>query len=33
MSRLALGPTQAPIEWASGALSLEVKGPRHEADH
>jgi hypothetical protein len=24
---------QPPIEWVSGALSLEVKQPVHEADH
>jgi len=29
----ALGPTQPPIHWAPGALSLGVKRPRREADH
>jgi hypothetical protein len=33
MSRLALGPTQPPIQWITGALSLGVKQPGHEADH
>jgi hypothetical protein len=32
-SRLALGPTQPPIQWVSGALSLEEKWPGCEADH
>jgi hypothetical protein len=32
-SRPALGPTQAPIQWAPGALSSGVKRPRHESDH
>jgi hypothetical protein len=27
MSRTALGPTQLPIQWVPGALSLEVKRP------
>jgi hypothetical protein len=31
--RPALGPTQPPIQWLSGALSLGVKWPVHEADH
>jgi hypothetical protein len=30
--RLALGPTQLPIQWISGALSLLVKWPGREAD-
>jgi hypothetical protein len=30
--RPALGPTQPPIKWISGALSLEVKQPGREAD-
>jgi hypothetical protein len=32
-SRPALGPTQPPIQWVPGALSLRVKGPGREADH
>jgi hypothetical protein len=28
-----LGPTQPPIQWASGALSPGVKWPGREADH
>jgi hypothetical protein len=28
-----LGPTQLPIEWVPGALSLGVKRPGREADH
>jgi hypothetical protein len=28
-----LGPTQLPIRWVPGALSLEVKRPGSEADH
>jgi hypothetical protein len=28
-SRLALGPTQPPIQWAPGALSLGVKLTTH----
>jgi hypothetical protein len=30
---MALGPTQPPIQWVPGALSLEVKWPGCEADH
>jgi hypothetical protein len=33
MSRTALGLTQPPIQWVSGALSLGVKRPWREADH
>jgi hypothetical protein len=33
ISRMALGPTQPPIQWVSGALSLGVKRPGREADH
>jgi hypothetical protein len=32
-SRMVLGPTQPPIQWVPGALSLGVKQPRHKADH
>jgi hypothetical protein len=32
-SRMALGPTQPPIQWEPGALSLGVKRPGREADH
>jgi hypothetical protein len=31
MSRMALGPTQPPIQWVPGALSLGVKRPGREA--
>jgi hypothetical protein len=31
--RMGLGPTQPPIQWIPGALSLEVKRPGREADH
>jgi len=30
--RLALEPTQPPIQWVTGALFLWVKRPGHEAD-
>jgi hypothetical protein len=33
MSRMALGPTQPPIQWVPGALSLGKKRPGREADH
>jgi hypothetical protein len=33
VSRPALGPTQPPIQWAPGALFLEVKWPGRKADH
>jgi hypothetical protein len=32
-SRPALRPTQPPIQWVPGALSLAVKQLGHEADH
>jgi hypothetical protein len=32
-SRTALEPTQPPIRWMPGALSLGVKWPGREADH
>jgi hypothetical protein len=32
-SRTALGPTQPPIQWVPGALSLGIKRPGCEADH
>jgi hypothetical protein len=32
-SRMALGPTQPPIQWVPEALSLGVKRPGREADH
>jgi hypothetical protein len=32
-SRTALEPTQPPIQWVPGALSLGVKRPEREADH
>jgi hypothetical protein len=33
MSRMALGPTQPPIQWVPGVLSLGVKQLGCEADH
>jgi hypothetical protein len=33
VSRTAMGPTQPPIQWVPGALSLGVKWPGQEADH
>jgi hypothetical protein len=32
-SRTALGPTQPPIQWVPGSLSLGVKRPGREADY
>jgi hypothetical protein len=33
VSRPALGPTQPPIQWVPGVLSLGVKRLGREADH
>jgi hypothetical protein len=33
VSRTAFGPTQPPIQWVPGALSVGVKLPGREADH
>jgi hypothetical protein len=33
LSRAARGPTQIPIQWVPGALSVGVKWPGHEAHH
>jgi hypothetical protein len=33
VSRTALGPTQPPIQWIPGALSLGIKQPGSESDH
>jgi hypothetical protein len=33
MSRLALGPTQHPIQWEPEVFSLGIKRPGREADH
>jgi hypothetical protein len=32
-SRTAVGPTQPPIQWVPGALSLGTKRPGREAHH
>jgi hypothetical protein len=32
-SRPAVGPTQPPIQWVPGTLSLRVNQPGREADH
>jgi hypothetical protein len=33
VSRLALGPTQPPIQWVLGVLSQGIKWLGREADH
>jgi hypothetical protein len=33
VSRPALEPTQPPIHWVSGAVSLRIKRPGRKADH
>jgi hypothetical protein len=33
MSKLALRPTQPPIKWLQGAVSLGIKCLGHEVDH
>jgi hypothetical protein len=33
VSRPTQGPTQPPIQWVPGILSLGVKRPEREADH
>jgi hypothetical protein len=32
-SRTALGPSQPPIQWVSGTVSLGINRQEHEADH
>jgi len=32
-SRTALGPTQPPIQWVPGALTLGIKRPGRDADY
>jgi hypothetical protein len=32
-SKMALEPTQPPIQWVPGVLSFGVKRPGREADH
>jgi hypothetical protein len=32
-SRAALEPTQSPIQWVPGALSLGIKRPECDTDH
>jgi len=33
MTRMALQPTQPPVQWVPGALTLMVKQPGCEAEH
>jgi hypothetical protein len=33
VSRPAMGPTQHPMRWVPGALSLGIKRPEHEAEY
>jgi hypothetical protein len=33
LSRLVLRPTQPPVHWVPGALSLGIKWLWHDADH
>jgi hypothetical protein len=32
-SKTARGPTQPPVQWVTGAVSLGVRRPGREADH
>jgi hypothetical protein len=33
VAKVALGPTQSPIQWVPGALTPKIKRMGHEADH
>jgi hypothetical protein len=33
IQNVSLGPTQQPIQWVPGVLSLDVKRPGREVDH